>query len=280
MGTNKLFPIVFGMLICSVLLPGCRNRAKNTRAQISIEPLESYVEVRANKIIHPDSGVLVYDAGDDEIRLDTIINGCHIYYEDFYDQEFSGRYVIYNPGDSLLLCAAHCWGCDLNEGDMEKLNSRTKKRLQVQNLDLENRKITVTVLDGDVTALDLKGERYGNYWVEYDVTQNNTVAYTRVLSPGDTMVTMNNDVCYRVYYKGKFLTERVINSFSFAGVPDPEIYILAPTDRVWFEVVDNTLVCFTPMVMDESDCGFETWTKIDSTGNISLTYGDIILDDE
>ena len=273
------YSVIVGILICSVLAVSCRNGAKKTRAEIAteaIEPLKSYT----NQIVHPDSGALVYYAGDNEIRLDTVIDGCHIYYEDFYDQEFSGRYVIYNPDDSLLLCAAHCWGCDLNAEDMEKLNSWNKKRLHVQSLDLENRKITVTVFNGDVTTLELRGERHGNYWVEYNVVRNNIVAYTQVLEPGDTLVEMNTRVHLRVYYKGKLLTERVLNSFSFTGIPDPEIYILASTDKVWFEVVDNTLIGNAPMCMAESDCGFHAWIKIDSTGNISLIYADAIPGDE
>ena len=279
MTTEHYIPVC--LLVFISLLTGCgnSNTDKNSDSRFIIE-LGSDLEGTTYSIIDTVADSLIYDSGHDEIRLDTVIDGCHIYYEDFYDQEFAGRYVIYNPDDSLLLCATHCWGCDLNAEDWEKLNSWNKKRLHVQSLDLENRKITVTVFNGDVTTLELRGERHGNYWVEYNVVRNNIVAYTQVLEPGDTLVEMNTDVHLLVYYKGKFLTERVLNSFSFTGIPDPEIYILASTDKVWFEVVDNTLIGNAPMCMAESDCGFHTWTKIDSTGNISLIYADVILGDE
>ena len=110
------YSVIVGILICSVLAASCRNHAKKTPAEIAteaIEPLKSYT----NQIVYPDSGALVYYAGDNE-----------------------------------------------------------------------------------------RGERHGNYWVEYNVVRNNIVAYTQVLEPGDTLVEMNTDVHLRVYYKGKLLT--------------------------------------------------------------------------
>ena len=52
----------------------------------------------------------------------------------------------------------------------------------------------------------------------------------------------------------------------------PEIYVLAPTDKVWFETEGDELVANTGMYMNDTDCGYGVEIRIDSTGRTSLSY--------
>lgn len=127
-------------------------------------------------------------------------------------------------------------------------------------------------LQNSVITSDLEGETYGNYWVVYDVVPNDMVARTLEVAPGEMITVMNNSIHYRVFYKGRFIAGPCIQSTSFEGIQDPEIYILAPTDKVWFSVEGDKLVASTGMYMYDTDCGYQTEMLIDSLGNISLHY--------
>ena len=107
-------------------------------------------------IIDTVSDSLIYDGGWNEITLDTIINGNLVFYEDFWTEEFAGRYIIYNPDNPSLLTAGYCWGCDLKPDDWKLLNGGIKKQLEVQSLDLENSNITVKIFNGSILTLDLE----------------------------------------------------------------------------------------------------------------------------
>ena len=127
-------------------------------------------------------------------------------------------------------------------------------------------------LQNSVITSDLEGETYGNYRVVYDVVPNDMVARTLEVAPGEMITVMNNSIHYRVFYKGRFIAGPCIQSTSFEGIQDPEIYILAPTDKVWFSVEGDKLVASTGMYMHDTDCGYQTEMLIDSLGNISLHY--------
>ena len=159
------------------------------------------------------------------------------------------------------------------EQDWERLTSlRNEDLYEIKSLDFANRTISVRLLNGSLETLNLKGEKYGNYWVEYDVYPNTMIADTLILSPTDTIITMNNSIHGKVFYKGKFIAEPYITSKSFKGIDNPEIYILAPTDKVWFETEGDELVANTGMFMNDTDCGYWTEIRIDSTGRTSLSY--------
>lgn len=115
----------------------------------------------------------------------------------------------------------------------------------IEYLDIANRTIAVRLSDGRV--------------VTYDVRPNRTGA-------------MNNAIHCRVYYKGKYIAEPYIQSTSFKGIPDPEKYILAPTDKVWFKTAGDELIAQTGMYMSDTDCGYHVEIRIDSTGRTSLSY--------
>ena len=127
-------------------------------------------------------------------------------------------------------------------------------------------------LQNSVITSDLEGETYGNYRVVYDVVPNDMVAGTLEVAPGEIITVMNNSIHYRVFYKGRFIAGQCIQSTSFEGIQNPEIYILAPTDKVWFSVEGDKLVASTGMYMYDTDCGYQTEMLIDSLGNISLHY--------
>ena len=127
-------------------------------------------------------------------------------------------------------------------------------------------------MQNSVITMDLEGETYGNYWVVYDVVPNDMVARILEVAPGEIITVMNNSIHYRVFYKGRFIAGPCIQSTSFEGIQNPEIYILAPTDKVWFSVEGDKLVASTGMYMYDTDCGYQTEMLIDSLGNISLHY--------
>ena len=54
------------------------------------------------------------------------------------------------------------------------------------------------------------------------------VARTLEVAPGEIITVMNNSIHYRVFYKGRFIAGPCIQSTSFEGIQNPEIYILAP----------------------------------------------------
>lgn len=220
---------------------GCRNSHDTSSIRIIND---SDDEGATYSIVDSVSDSLIYSGGHNILTLDTLINGTYIFYEDIITEEGLGRLVIYDPETVLLMKAYLEWG---EEHEM------------IEYLDIANRTIAVRLSDGRVVTLDLKGERYGNYWVTYDVRPNKTGA-------------MNNAIHCRVYYKGKYIAEPYIQSTSFKGIPDPEKYILAPTDKVWFKTAGDDLIAQTGMYMSDTDCGYNVEIRIDSTGRTSLSY--------
>lgn len=120
----------------------------------------------------------------------------------------------------------------------------------IEYLDIANRTIAVRLSDGRV--------------VTYDVRPNKTGA-------------MNNAIHCRVYYKGKYIAEPYIQSTSFKGIPDPEKYILAPTDKVWFKTAGDELIAHTGMYMSDTDCGYNNELLMTESIDIIIgTYGEHI----
>ena len=216
---------------------------------------------------------LIYDGGYNPITLDTVISGTYIFYEDIISEEFFAWLVTYNPDKDILTRAHLNLEKGFEEQDWERLTSlRNEDLYEIESLDIANRTISVRFLNGSLETLNLKGEKYGNYWVDYNVYPNTMVADTLILSPTDTIITMNNSIHGKVYYKGKFISEPYITSKSFKGIQNPEIYILAPTNTVWFKTEEDELVANTGMYMNDTDCGYWVEIRIDSTGNRSLSY--------
>lgn len=122
----------------------------------------------------------------------------------------------------------------------------------IESLDFENRIITTRFSNGKVCSFELQGEKYGDYWVAYYVSDN----YLQIV----------------VSYKGEWILDRTLQSTSFDGVINPDQCILAPTGKVWFEIEDDRLVASTGMYENETDCGYLTEMVIDSEGNMSLHY--------
>ena len=263
-------------IIClSILISplfGCNNNSNSNQADSRFEILVSTdLEGEKYSILDTVTDSLIYNSGHNPITLDTIINGTYIFYESIITEECCGNFIVYNPEEDLLMTAFLNWLYMVDEAAAEKL-LKGEDIYDIVSLDIVNKTVSVKYLDGSIETMDLKGEKYGDYWVEYDVYPNTMVADTLILSPADTIITMNNSIHGKVYYKGKFISEPVITSKSFKGIQDPEIYILAPTNKVWFKTEGDELVANTGMYMNDTDCGYWVEIRIDSTGRTSLSY--------
>ena len=265
-------------IIClSILISplfGCNNNSNSNHTNSRFEIIVSEdLEGEMYSIMDTATDSLIYDGGYNPITLDTIINGTYIFYEHNISEEFFAWLVTYNPDEDILLRAHLNLGKGFDEQDWERVISlRNEDLYEIESLDIANRTISVRLLNGSLETLNLKGEKYGNYWVDYNVYPNTMVADTLILSPTDTIITMNNSIHGKVYYKGKFISEPNITSKSFKGIQDPEIYILAPTNKVWFKTEGDELVANTGMYMNDTDCGYWVEIRIDSTGQRSLSY--------
>ena len=264
-----------GLCILATLLIGCNNNSSLADSRFKIL-VSSDMEGERYSILDTATDSVIYDGGHNPITSDTIINGTYIFYESFITEECCGNFIVYNPEEGLLMTAFLNWLHMVDEAAAEKL-LKGEDIYDIVSLDIVNKTVSVKYLDGSIETLDLKGEKYGDYWVEYDVYPNTMVADILILSPADTIITMNNTIHGRVFYKGKFIAESVITSKSFKGIQDPEIYILAPTNKVWFKTEGNELVANTGMFMNDTDCGYWVEIRIDSTGQKSLSY---IVDEE
>ena len=257
MKANKTSLAALGLFILTTTFLGGHNDREDSRFKILVGEDK---EGATYAIMDTAADRLIYDGGHNTITLDTVINGTYIFHEDILTEETFWWLVTYNPDDDLLTRAFLDWSNGFKEEDWESLKSRGGGKLyEIESLDIANRTISVRLLNGSLETLDLKGEKYGNYWVDYDVYPN-------------TIITMNNSIHGKVYYKGKFIAEPYITSRSFKGIPDPEIYILAPTGKVRFKTEGDDLVANTAMCMFDSDCGYEVEIRIDSTGQTSLSY--------
>ena len=270
MKTNKIAQATLGIVILTTLLFGCRSNHNDSRFQIL---MGSDHEGTTYSIMDTATDSLIYDGGHNIMTLDTVINGNHIFFEDIITEEGMGWLLVYNPEDALLMKAYLDWGGELDKQDWELLlNNGTGKIYEIEHLDIAGRTTEVRLFNGCALTLELKGERHGNYWVVYHVSPNIMVADTLILSPADTMIVMNNSIHGKVYYKGKYIAEPYITSRSFKGIPNPERYILAPTDKVWFKTEGDELVANTGMYVFDTDCGYWVEIRIDSTGRKSLSY--------
>ena len=193
-------------------------------------------------IVDSATDSLIYDGGHNEITLDTVINEVYIFREDLWTEECSSRLIVYDLGQSLLLRAGVVNGLDFDDS----------KNPKIESLDFEDRIITTRFSNGKVCSFELQGEKYGDYWVAYYVSDN----YLQIV----------------VSYKGEWILDRTLQSTSFDGVINPEQCILAPTGKVWFEIEDDRLVASTGMYENETDCGYLTEMVIDPEGNMSLHY--------
>lgn len=193
-------------------------------------------------IVDSATDSLIYDGGHNEITLDTVINEVYIFREDLWTEECSSRLIVYDLGQSLLLRAGVVNGLDFDDS----------KNPKIESLDFEDRIITTRFSNGKVGSFELQGEKYGDYWVAYYVSDN----YLQIV----------------VSYKGEWILDRTLQSTSFDGVINPDQCILAPTGKVWFEIEGDRLVASTGMYENETDCGYLTEMVIDPEGNMSLHY--------
>ena len=274
MKATKISQAIICLSILITPLFGCNSNSNSNHTNSRFKIIVSKdLEGEMFSIMDTATDSLIYDGGYNPITLDTIINGTYIFYEHNISEEFFAWLVTYNPDEDILLRAHLNLEKGFDEQDWERVISlRNEDLYEIESLDITNRTIGVRLLNGSLETLNLKGEKYGNYWVEYDVYPNSMVADTLILSPTDTVITMNNSIHGKVFYKGKFIAEPYITSKSFKGIQDPEIYILAPTDKVWFETEGDELVANTGMFMYDTDCGYSTEIRIDSTGRTSLSY--------
>ena len=274
MKATKISQAIICLSILITPLFGCNSNSNSNHINSRFEIIVSEdLEGEMYSIMDTATYSLIYDGGYNPITLDTIINGTYIFYEHNISEEFFAWLVTYNPDEDILLRAHLNLGKGFDEQDWERVISlRNEDLYEIESLDIANRTISVRLLNGSLETLNLKGEKYGNYWVDYNVYPNTMVADTLILSPTDTIITMNNSIHGKVYYKGKFISEPNITSKSFKGIQNPEIYILAPTNTVWFKTEEDELVANTGMYMNDTDCGYWVEIRIDSTGNRSLSY--------
>lgn len=270
MKANKIAQVIMGLCILAPLFFGCNNNSNQADSRFEIL-VSTDLEGEKYSILDTATDSLIYNSGHNPITLDTIINGTYIFYESIITQECCGNFIVYNPEEDLLMTAFLNWLYMVDEAAAEKL-LKGEDIYDIVSLDIVNKTVSVKYLDGSIETLDLKGEKYGDYWVEYDVYPNTMIADTLILSPADTIITMNHTIHGKIFYKGKFISEPVITSKSFKGIQDPEIYILAPTNKVWFKTEGDELVANTGMYMNDTDCGYWVEIRIDSTGNRSLSY--------
>ena len=272
MKANRISQAILGLFLLAILCFGCNSNSNHVDSRFKIL-VDSDLEGEKYTILDAATDSLIYDGGYNPITLDTIINGTYIFYEHNISEEFFAWLVTYNPDEDILLRAHLNLGKGFDEQDWERVISlRNEDLYEIESLDIANRTISVRLLNGSLETLNLKGEKYGNYWVDYNVYPNTMVADTLILSPTDTIITMNNSIHGKVYYKGNFISEPNITSKSFKGIQNPEIYILAPTNTVWFKTEEDELVANTGMYMNDTDCGYWVEIRIDSTGNRSLSY--------
>lgn len=218
------------------------------------------------------TGAMIYDAWHNILRLEAIIDGNHVFIEDIVTEECSDWIVVSNPADSLLMRAYNLgWCFDLDEQDLELLKGADRP-FHVESLDIENRRVDVRFFNDSIATLELYGELYGKYYVEYDVRQTDIIADTVWLSPEEAVLVMNNYVYLEVHYEGRVLYDGVIWPDSFKGIDNPERYILAPTDKVWFEVSGDVLKVSTGMYMNDTDCGYNTEITITPDGDMFFWY--------
>jgi len=237
----KLLQIIKKVLLSTVFVWGtgcvCIHNEYPLRIKVGTDDMG-----HTYSIVDSATDSLIYDGGHNEITLDTVINEVYIFREDLWTEECSSRLIVYDLGQSLLLRAGVVNGLDFDDS----------KNPKIESLDFEDRIITTRFSNGKVCSFELQGEKYGDYWVAYYVSDN----YLQIV----------------VSYKGEWILDRTLQSTSFDGVINPDQCILAPTGKVWFEIEGDRLVASTGMYENETDCGYLTEMVIDPEGNMSLHY--------
>ena len=237
----KLLQIIKKLLLSTVFVWGtgcvCIHNEYPLRIKVGTDDMG-----HTYSIVDSATDSLIYDGGHNEITLDTVINEVYIFREDLWTEECSSRLIVYDLGQSLLLRAGVVNGLDFDDS----------KNPKIESLDFEDRIITTRFSNGKVGSFELQGEKYGDYWVAYYVSDN----YLQIV----------------VSYKGEWILDRTLQSTSFDGVINPDQCILAPTGKVWFEIEGDRLVASTGMYENETDCGYLTEMVIDPEGNMSLHY--------
>lgn len=237
----KLLQIIKTLLLPTVFVWGtgcvCMHNEYPLRIKVGTDDMG-----HTYSIVDSATDSLIYDGGHNEITLDTVINEVYVFREDLWTEECSSRLIVYDLGQSLLLRA----------GVVNGLDSDDSKSPKIESLDLKNRNVTTRFSNGKVCSFELQGEKYGDYWVAYYVSDN----YLQIV----------------VSYKGEWILDRTLQSTSFDGVINPDQCILAPTGKVWFEIEGDRLVASTGMYENETDCGYLTEMVIDPEGNMSLHY--------
>ena len=237
----KLLQIIKKVLLSTVFVWGtgcvCIHNEYPLRIKVGTDDMG-----HTYSIVDSETDSLIYDGGHNEITLDTVINDVYIFREDLWTEECSSRLIVYDLGQSLLLRAGVVNGLDFDDS----------KNPKIESLDFEDRIITTRFSNGKVGSFELQGEKYGDYWVAYYVSDN----YLQIV----------------VSYKGEWILDRTLQSTSFDGVINPDQCILAPTGKVWFEIEGDRLVASTGMYENETDCGYLTEMVIDPEGNMSLHY--------
>ena len=237
----KLLQIIKKVLLSTVFVWGtgcvCIHNEYPLRIKVGTDDMG-----HTYSIVDSETDSLIYDGGHNEITLDTVINEVYIFREDLWTEECSSRLIVYDLGQSLLLRAGVVNGLDFDDS----------KNPKIESLDFEDRIITTRFSNGKVGSFELQGEKYGDYWVAYYVSDN----YLQIV----------------VSYKGEWILDRTLQSTSFDDVINPDQCILAPTGKVWFEIEGDRLVASTGMYENETDCGYLTEMVIDPEGNMSLHY--------
>ena len=183
MKANRISQAILGLFILATLCFGCNNNSNHADSRFKIL-VSSDSEGETFTIMDTATDSLIYDGEHNPITLDTVISGTYIFYEHIISEEFFAWLVTYNPDKDILTRAHLNLEKGFEEQDWERLTSlRNEDLYEIESLDIANRTISVRLLNGSLETLDLKGEKYGNYWVEYDVDQNTMIADTLILSP-------------------------------------------------------------------------------------------------
>ena len=233
---------------------------------------------RTSTIVDAVSGEVIYEAGHDVLCLDTVICGNHVFFEDIESQPLTLHIVVSNPDDSLFMKAypGPLESMDyLDEDDLSRVYAGEVERVVwTEYLDLERRKIGIRYFNGRLAELDLHGERYGDYYVDYRIEQTDVIADTVRISDTEEVVVMNNLVGLRVYRKGRVICDTLFWPDSFKEIEDPELHRMI-IDKLWFKEENGILVVDAVKTFFDTDEGYHLEFLIGPEGFMKMMYIDI-----
>lgn len=119
-------------------------------------------------------------------------------------------------------------------------------------------------------TIEVNGEQYGNYHVEWSLEESKTVADTVQISDDEETSIMNNDLWLNIRYKGETVYHGAISSKDFKGIESPERYILAKPRSVHSD--NDILVISTSMTMFDTDCGYDVEILVSPDGQMKLRH--------